>query len=154
MLRMSSWKYRFFLWRYLPAAAWLGVRIQFLDDLVCTTRLTYSWFNRNPFGSIYFAAQSAAAEMATGLPAFLIIRQMKAPVNMLITDLDMSFVKQARGTVYFRCEDLDDLRQAIRRAIHTDDPISCRLTVHAVDAETGEPLSEGIVVWRFRRRRK
>lgn len=154
MIRIPRYQYTFFLWRYLPAARWMGVKMEFLDDHVCTTKLRYSWFNRNPFGSIYFAAQSAAAEMATGLPAFLMIRQLKAPVNMLITEMDMSFLKQAKGTVYFRCEQLDDIRHSILKACESDDPVTCRLTVHAVDAQTGDPRSECIVVWRFRRRKK
>ena len=151
---MSSGQFALFLWRYLPAAAWVGVRIEFLDDQVCTTRLRYRWFNRNPFGSIYFVAQSAAAEMATGLPAFLLIRKRKIKMAMLVTEMEMSFHKQAKGTVYFRCDQLPVLFSAIRKAEMTDDPISCKLNVQGLDADTGEPVSTFTVIWRFRRRKQ
>ncbi len=154
MLKMSSGQFALFLWRYLPAAAWMGVRIEFLDDQVCTTRMRYRWFNRNPFGSIYFVAQSAAAEMATGLPAFLLIRKRKLKMAMLVTEMEMSFHKQAKGTVYFRCDQLPALFSAIRKAEMTDDPISCKLNVQGLDAETGEPVSTFTVIWRFRRRKQ
>ncbi|MCF8236536.1 MAG: DUF4442 domain-containing protein [Saprospiraceae bacterium] len=153
MLKISSSQFAIFLWRYLPAAAWMGVRVEFLDDQVCTSRLRYSWFNRNPFGSIYFVAQSAAAEMATGLPAYLMIRKRKAKVAMLVTDMEMSFHKQARGTVYFRCDQLPTIFSAIRKAELTDDPVSCKLEVQGLDAATGDLVSTFTVIWRFRRQK-
>ncbi len=132
----------------------MGVRIEFLDDQVCTTRLRYSWFNRNPFGSTYFVAQSAAAEMATGLPAYLTIRQRKARLAMLVTDMDMSFLKQAKGVTYFRCDEIQKIVSAIRKAEITDDPVSCKVAVQGLDAETGDPVSAFTVIWRFRRRKQ
>jgi hypothetical protein len=51
---------RYFLFRRLPAAWFLGLRVQSCDGAQAVVRLNYGWRSRNPFRSIYFAAQCAA----------------------------------------------------------------------------------------------
>ena len=154
MLAISPLQFKLFLWRYLPTAIWMGLRLEMLDDQICTIAVRYRWRNRNPFGSVYFAAQAAASELSTGLPAFLEIRRVQDQhISMLVMDIKMTFLKQARGKVYFRFDQIHLIRNAILRAKGTDDPQLCELTVVGLDALTGDQVSTCLITWRFRRRR-
>ena len=154
MLAISPFQFRLFLWRYLPTAIWMGLRLELLDDQICTIGLRYRWRNRNPFGSIYFAAQAAASELSTGLPAFLEIRRIQDhQISMLVMDIQMTFLRQAKGKVYFRFDQIHLIRNAILRAKGTDDPQFCALTVIGLDALTGAQVSNCRITWRFRRRK-
>jgi len=132
----------------------MGLRLEMLDDQICTIGLRYRWRNRNPFGSVYFAAQAAASELATGLPAFLEIRRIRdQQISMLVMDIQMNFLRQARGKVYFRFDQIHLVRNAILRAKGTDDAQFCELTVVGLDAQTGDQVSTCRITWRFRRRK-
>lgn len=149
---MSTRWFPLLLWRILPAAAFMGLRLDALDDRSCTTRLTLGWRNRNPFRSMYFAAQMAAAEMASGLPAFLMIRQGGGRVSMLVVRVDAQFLHKATGRVLFTFGAVQDLRRAIERASGSQEPVLYDAEVTAVGAADDTVLATFRVQWRFRAR--
>lgn len=91
----------FFLYR-VPALAFFGVQIERLDSVGCAVRLPYSWRTQNPFQSVYFAAQAAAAELSSGLILFqTAIREPK--LSMLVVSMRSDFLKKAKTSVRFEC---------------------------------------------------
>ena len=77
---LSPWGFRLNLLGKLPLAACAGLRIERLDGQTCTVGMPGGWRTRNPFGSTYFAAQTMAAEMATGAPAMVLVAGAAASV--------------------------------------------------------------------------
>lgn len=130
----------------------MGLRLQALDGQACVTRLTLGWRNRNPFGSMYFAAQLAAAEMASGLPAFLAVRRCDGRVSMLVTRVDAQFHRKAAGRVHFTFEGVMDLQKAIAEASRSDEPVFHEARIKAWTIEGEPPVSTFCVQWRFRAR--
>ncbi|MCH1548000.1 MAG: thioesterase, partial [Flavobacteriaceae bacterium] len=63
---MTKYKYILFLLFDLPSAFFCGVRLTHLDNNNCNVIIKHSWFNKNPFKSIFWAAQGMAAELSTG----------------------------------------------------------------------------------------
>ncbi|HQR92027.1 MAG: thioesterase, partial [Sphingobacteriia bacterium 39-39-8] len=63
-------KFRFFLLQKLPSALIAGLKVQEISTLEAVITVKHKWLNQNPFRSMYFAVQSMAAEMSTGLLAF------------------------------------------------------------------------------------
>jgi len=141
-----------FLWRALPAAAFMGVRLERLNERECVTRLRLGWRNRNPFRSIYFAAQTAAAEMASGLPAFLAVRESGGKVSMLVTGMESRFHRKATGTVHFEFGDVRAIREQVHQAASTSDPLHFTAEIRAFEAGEHVLLAEFTVQWRFRRK--
>ncbi|MCS7036390.1 MAG: DUF4442 domain-containing protein [Saprospiraceae bacterium] len=148
----SRWRFRFFLWWKLPAAAFMGIRLEQIDAGRCVVQLPYGWRSQNPFHSIYFAAQCAAAELSTGLPAWMAVQGQEAPVSMLITHLEANFLKKAAQMVRFTCESVEDIAGAVQRAAHTGEAQTLRV-LSIGRLPDGTEVAHIWVTWAFRRKK-
>lgn len=150
---LSPLRFWFFKWRYLPAAGFMGVRLVQMSDSECITSLRLSWRNTNPFRSQYFAAQSSAAELATGIIAFQMINELGDRISMLITHLEAQFHHKATGLIYYKCTEVDSIRKAIRSANEIGSSgIQRPVQVFAIEAHTGKLISTFTFHWSFKRR--
>jgi hypothetical protein len=144
---------RLFFLRKLPLALVAGVRLHTLDASTCTTSVPYGWRSTNPFRSTYFAAQSMAAELATGALGMLAVHLAPEPVALLVVDMTASFEKKATARAIFTCEDGDRAFAAVASTLATGAPAAAEMTA------VGR-LPDGAVVarftfrWSFKRRRK
>ncbi|MEM6797267.1 MAG: DUF4442 domain-containing protein, partial [Acidobacteriota bacterium] len=132
----------FFMLQKLPLGFCAGLRVKSADERRCETTVPYGWRTQNPFKSTYFAAQSMAAELSTGVLAMLATDLAPASVAMLIVDLEASFGKKATGTTTFTCEDGDAIFAAVQRALETGE-------AQTVRAETVGRMPDGTEVSRF-----
>jgi len=109
---MNSIKYTFFLFFQLPSAFFCGVRLKYLDSLKSIVSINHSWFNKNPFKSIFWAAQGMAAELTTGSLIKNTIKESGVNVSYLVVENKSSFYKKATGKIIFECnqgKELQDL---------------------------------------------
>ncbi len=137
-----------FLFRHLPAAWFMGIRPVAVTDAECRVQLPYGWRSKNPFRSIYFAAQCAAGEMASGLPALMAMRN-RPPCSMLVRHVEAEFLKKADRTLVFTCSDVSLIRDAIARAFDTGEPQTVRaLAVGALP--DGTEAARVWVTWSFK----
>ena len=109
---MNQLKYTFFLLFQLPSAFFCGVRLKYLDSLKSIVSINHSWFNKNPFKSIFWAAQGMAAELTTGSLIKNAIKESGVNVSYLVLENKSSFYKKATGKIIFECnqgKELQDL---------------------------------------------
>ena len=109
---MNQLKYTFFLFFQLPSAFFCGVRLKYLDSLKSIVSINHSWFNKNPFKSIFWAAQGMAAELTTGSLIKNAIKESGVNVSYLVVENKSSFYKKATGKIIFECnqgKELQDL---------------------------------------------
>ena len=109
---MNQLKYTFFLLFQLPSAFFCGVRLKYLDSLKSIVSINHSWFNKNPFRSIFWAAQGMAAELTTGSLIKNAIKESGVNVSYLVVENKSSFYKKATGKIIFECiqgKELQDL---------------------------------------------
>jgi len=139
------------MWRTLPLAAFAGLRVVRLDEQACVVRLPGGWRTQNPFRSTYFAAQAMAAEMSTGAPALVLLREAPASIAMLVVGLRASYTKKLVGTGTFTFEGVPALRAAIARSAESSESQAVTARSTGRDA-TGEEVAEFEVDWSFRRR--
>ncbi|WMX12042.1 MULTISPECIES: DUF4442 domain-containing protein [unclassified Aureispira] len=109
---------RLFLLAKLPAAFFMGVKVQSVSPQEAKVTVPYSWRSQNPFKSTYFAAQAAAAEMSTGVLAMLAL-QGRGKISMLITKMEATYGKKAVSTATFTCKEGDKIIAAVQKAIET-----------------------------------
>ena len=100
---MNSIKYTFFLFFQLPSAFFCGVRLKYLDSFKSIVSINHSWFNKNPFKSIFWAAQGMAAELTTGSLIKNAIKESGVNVSYLVVENKSSFYKKATGKIIFEC---------------------------------------------------
>lgn len=108
-----------FLILKLPSAWLCGVRVKRIDPLQCEVSVNYSWINKNPFNSMYFAVQAMAAELSTGALVMSHIRDSGQKISMLVAQNKASFTKKATGRITFFCTDGDVISQALEQALAT-----------------------------------
>ncbi len=142
-------RFRLFMLLKLPSAFFAGLRIKSLDTNHAAIAVKYKWFNQNPFSSMYFAVQSMAAEMSTGLLASGHIYQRNPSVSMLVVGIQASFVKKVVAEATFTCMDGELINQAIEKAIGTGkgESVTCQSIGRNPE---GEVVAEFNVTWSFK----
>jgi hypothetical protein len=144
-------KLQLFLFYKISAAWWSGVKVVSVNEETAITKIRYSWFNQNPFRSVYFACLAMTAELSTGIMAFTYIRKNKLPVSMLLTGMQASFVKKATGKIQFKCDQGAEIRAAIDKCIATKEPAT--VNVHSSGSnEAGEKVADFTLIWSYKAR--
>jgi hypothetical protein len=142
-------KMGFFMFSKLPSAWFSGVRVKHIDPAYAEITVPYKWFSQNPFKSTYFACQSMAAEMSTGLLAMMNIYERKPSVSMLVLSVNGSFHKKATSVTTFRCEDGNKIRDAVEQAIATGEGVTVDTRSVGVN-DKGEIISSFDIRWSFK----
>ncbi len=148
---LRPWNFRLYLWARLPLAACAGLSLRRLDEAGCTVALPGGWRTQNPFRSMYFAAQSMAAEMSTGAPAMMLAEGASASVSMLVREVRGVFTRRIQGEAEFTFEDLAGMRETVERAVATGESESF-LARSVGRNRDGGASSEFEITWSFKRR--
>ncbi|MDE3251696.1 MAG: thioesterase [Bacteroidota bacterium] len=146
---MHPLKFRLFLWQRLPSALFAGLRIVSFSEKQAVVSVKYSWFNQNPFRSMYFAIQSMAAEMSTGLLASAEVYKRDPAVSMLVVGLEARFYKKAVDRILFSCQDGDLISATVEQAIQTGESRTIRCCSIGTNPK-GETVSEFFITWSFK----
>lgn len=117
-------KFRFFLLTKLPAAFFVGLRLKNIDTEKCSIGVRHSWFSKNPFKSMYFAAEAMAAEMSIGLLAFGYIYKQPKKVSMLVVKMEADYFKKGTGKIKFTSNDGKAIENAINETIRTGEGVT------------------------------
>lgn len=133
---------RAYLFAKLPLAWFAGLRVETLDAEECVVSVPFGWRTQNPFRSIYFAALAMAAELSTGAPAMMAVRESGEPMSMLVTGMRAEFGKKATERVRFRFGNAAGFREAVDRAAASGEGVE-------LQAETVGRMSDGTEVARF-----
>lgn len=112
-----------YLFFKLPAAWWTGVRLTQCDGDQAHTRVRYRWVNQNPFGSMFWAVQGMAAELATGALVMYHLTKSGTPVSMLVAQNKAVFHKKAKGVITFVCADGPKIKDAMEQTIKTGEGV-------------------------------
>ena len=145
----SPISFGFFLTTKLPAAFFVGLRLKHIDENTCTIRIRHSWFSKNPFKSMYFAAEAMAAEMSTGLLAFGHLYQQDTKVSMLVIKMEASYYKKGTGMLSFTCPDGALVKNAIAQTIKTGEGVTL-ISKSIGKNENNEVVAEFNFTWSFK----
>lgn len=142
-------KFRMFLLSKLPLALFAGLRICTVNSGQCVVSIRYSWMNKNPFRSTYFAALAMAAELSTGVLAMAATLEHPVKVALLVVKLESEYFKKATGRTLFTCNDGDALRRMVQQAIDQNQPQQFTATSTGVN-EQGDPVATFRITWSFK----
>ncbi len=148
-LTLNKFKLAFFFLKKMPLAFVSGMRVTQFDDNYASVSIPYNYFTKNPFGSVYFAVQSMAAELSSGVIAINEVMKASAPVSMLIFNMDAQFTKKARSKILFTCNDGKAIAQAIGKAIQEGVGQTVTITSTGVDSQ-GDIVSTFHFTWTFK----
>ncbi len=141
--------FKFFILKNLSAAFWSGLNIHQFDQNSCVVRTKLSWFNQNPFRSMYFAVEAMAAEMSSGMLAYAQVHKRQPAVSMLVEKVEAQFVKKATGTIYFTCEDGAAMEAAVDETVRTGEGV--KLVSKSIGKnQDGVTVAEFTFTWSFK----
>lgn len=135
----------------LPSAFWSGVRVKQITLDTCRVTVKHSWFNQNPFKSMYFAVQAMAAEFTTGAIVMFHIKSSGKNISMLVAQNKAVFTKKATGKITFTCNQGKEIADCIEKATHTNEGQTIWLTSIGTN-EIGEQVSEMQFQWTIKSR--
>jgi hypothetical protein len=147
----SRLKFNLYLLKNLPAAWFMGCSVKEINFEKCVVELPYRWSSKNPFRSIYFAAQCAAAELSTGLPTAVALTG-KPSTSMLLVGIETKFYKKADSTSLFICEDNLLAQTKINDAIRLGESQTFTMVSKGYNAKK-ELISESSVTWSVKMRK-
>ncbi len=149
----NSFAFRWFLFTKVPAAFFAGVRLEKLEMEEGAISVRYSWFNKNPFRSVYFAVLLMPAEISTGILCMGYLYKRKRGVSMLLVKTEGDFLKKATGKIIFTCSDGLLINEAVDTAVSAGEATAVRC--HSIGKnEQGEIVADFYFTWSFKARRK
>ena len=118
--KIKGWRFIIFLIFKLPLAFIAGLRVKKISFEESIVTAPFSFWNKNPFKSIYFAVLSMAAELSTGILALMHVNKKDKKISMLVIEMQSKFYKKATTKVKFICENGNEISNAIDKAINND----------------------------------
>lgn len=144
----STLKFRWFLLWNLPSVLFWGIRITKLDEKQCEVTLPFSYRTKNPFKSIYFAALTGAAELASGALCLLHL-QGNQRFSSLVTGVEGEFLKKANQPIVFTCLKGETIKEATASLISPGQATSISLPVEGKNL-SGEVVARFSIYWSFK----
>ncbi len=137
----------------LPAAFVAGLRVRDFDAEKLVVTVSHKWLNQNPFKSMYFAVQSMAAEMSTGMLAFAQVYKRNPAVSMLVVDMEGKFYKKVVDKIAFTCTDGKAVEEVVELALATGEGQTIKCYTVGKNL-AGEIVSEFWFTWSFKSKQK
>src|SRR5665213_1434151 len=149
----SPFLFRLYLLYKLPAAFFLGIRIRKITNERSIVSVPFKWLTQNPFRSTYFASLAMAAEMSTGVLAMANVYKRKPAISMLVTHMEASYFKKAKGVSFFTCEQGLEIADEINAAATTSE--SKTITIKSTGRNlNNEIIAEFLFTWSFKAKSK
>lgn len=137
----------------VSAAFFAGLNLEKLEMQEAAISVRYSWFNKNPFRSVYFAILLMAGEISTGILCMAYLYKRNPGVSMLLIHNESNFYKKATGKIIFTCTDGLIINDAIDKAIVTGEAITvCCCSIGKNEQQ--ELVAKLYFTWSFKTRRK
>ena len=146
---LNPFFFNLFLLLKLPIAFFSGLKMKELSDDHAIVFMKYNYLNKNPFGSIYFACLSMAGELASGMLAASIIYNSNYKLSMLVTKVTINFKKKAVGSIFFECNQGEEIAKAIHESIQTAEGQTIESLTTARNKQ-GDIVAEFFIKWSFK----
>lgn len=119
--------------RSLPIGLASGMVIQTIDQERCRAVLKDRFWIRNPFGSVFWAVMSMAAELTTG--ALLYTWCSGNGVKFILVGVQATFHKKLRGKSFYSCHSGLEVQRMIEAMVNTGDQQMITMPVVAQNAD-------------------
>jgi hypothetical protein len=146
---LNPWKFRLWCMKNLPSLSYWGVKVVELNEDRCVVSVPFKRQSKNPFKSIYFAAQAGAGEFSTG-GLIVLHRAGKGSFSMLVVDSHMTFSKKASTTVHFTCDQGKEVKEVFDN-LQVGESTQVILKTVGRD-ESGDVVSELSLTWSLLRK--
>ena len=145
-LIMHPIKFRLYMLAKLPMGFLAGLKLTQLEPGHAAVQVKYKWLTQNPFGSMYFAVLSMAAEFSTGILCLANIYKSDPAISMLVVKIESHFYKKAVGVISFTCADGDAIIAMVQTAKETGEGVTLVSKSTGVN-QNGEVVADFFITW-------
>ena len=145
-LIMHPIKFWLYMLVKLPMGFLAGLKLRELDPDKAVVQVKYKWLTQNPFGSMYFAVLSMAAEFSTGILCLANIYKSDPAISMLVVKMESHFYKKAVGVIAFTCNDGVAIIDIVKTAKETGEGVTLVSKSTGVNQD-GEVVAEFFITW-------
>jgi hypothetical protein len=145
-LIMHPLKFWLYMLVKLPMGFLAGLKLAELDSNKAVVQVKYKWLTQNPFGSMYFAVLSMAAEFSTGILCLANIYKSDPAISMLVVKMESHFYKKAVGIITFTCNDGHTINNIVKTAKETREGVTIVSKSTGVNQD-GEVVAEFFITW-------
>jgi hypothetical protein len=145
-LIMHPVKFWLYMLVKLPMGFLAGLKLTELEPTNAVVQVKHKWLTQNPFGSMYFAVLSMAAEFSTGILCLANIYKSDPAISMLVVKMESHFYKKAVGVITFTCSDGDAIIDIVKTAKETGEGITIVSKSTGVN-QNGEVVAEFFITW-------
>ncbi|MCS6832894.1 MAG: DUF4442 domain-containing protein [Flammeovirgaceae bacterium] len=111
----------------VPLGFIAGMKLISLEPTMAQATIPFKFLTKNPFKSIYFAAQSMAAELSTAALVKLALEGITPSIAFIIIGMEAVFTKKATDKVTFTCEDGELVVEAVKKCVETGEAATVRM---------------------------
>jgi acyl-coenzyme A thioesterase PaaI-like protein len=115
----------------IPVLLFIGPRVLELSDEGAAVWVPLGWRTKNHVGSMYVGVMAAAADLASGMNAFSLIRSRYRQVVPVFKFANMEFLKRADGDTVFRTRQGRRIAQAMEETARTGERVTLPVEVVA-----------------------
>lgn len=104
-------------WFQIPLLAYVKPRIVEINENHCIVKIRSRRRVKNHLKSMYFGALCVGADVAGGLPVFLLCEQMGKKPSFAFKSVKANFLKRLETDAYFHCDQVPLIQEKINLAI-------------------------------------
>ena len=145
-LIMHPIKFWLYMLAKLPRGCVAGLKLIQLEPGQAAVQVKYKWLTQNPFGSMYFAVLSMAAEFSSGILCLANIYKSDPAISMLVVKMESHFYKKAVGVITFTCSDGDAIIDIVKTAKETGEGVTLVSKSTGVN-QNSEVIAEFFITW-------
>lgn len=137
----------------MPLLALSRARLVELNLNEATSFLPFALTNRNPFGSMYFAAQLMAAELACGGLVLLHNENHEQNFSPIVKHIDVEFMRAGFGDITYHCSQGVKAARMLERALRTGDRVEEVFEIEGTTKADGV-ITRVAITWSARHKKK
>lgn len=141
---LQPWKLRLWMLKNLPMGLASGMVVESLDEKGCRVMLKDRFWIHNPFGSVFWAVMSMAAELSTGSLIYACCSKRK--IKFILVGVEGKFIKKVKGKSFYFCPSGQEVLRSIDTLESPGDVCSVILPVIAQD-QAGQTVAEYQFTW-------
>ena len=128
-----------------------GMVVEHLDEVSCRVVLKNRFWIHNPFGSVFWAVMSMAAELSTG--SLLYAWCSGSKIKFILVGINGTFDKKVKGKSFYLCQSGQKVLQSIESIEKPGDVCTVEMPVIAYD-EAGQTVAQFQFTWSLKKPEK
>ncbi len=140
----------------VPLIWYVRPRVLELNAQRVVVKIPLRWLTKNHLNSMYFGALAIGADVAGGMLAIMMLRQLKVDVSFVFADIKGEFLKRPEADVHFTCNDGPGIRDLVYRTIQSEDRQSMPVNIVATcPSKLGEePVARFVLTLSLKRKQR